>query len=80
LEKIVSKTNDTSKLRIEDVEASTLDLGGANTFTVRQFSDAELQQVSSGWSLNGIPGAAAPAETTPWNWRRMMDEPFDLKG
>jgi hypothetical protein len=32
MDKIMSKTNDTSKLRIEDVEAFTLNLSGANTF------------------------------------------------
>jgi hypothetical protein len=48
MEKIMSKSNDTSKLRIENVEAFTLDLGGANTFTVRQLRDDELQKVSGG--------------------------------
>ena len=48
----MSKTNDTSKLRIEDVAAFTLDLGGANTFTVRELRDDELQQVSGGCTLN----------------------------
>jgi hypothetical protein len=45
----MSKANDT----FENVEAFTLDLGGANTFTVRQFSDAELQQVSGGGRAPG---------------------------
>ena len=44
----MSKTNDTSKLRIENVQAFTLDLGGANTFTVRQLRDDELEKVSGG--------------------------------
>ena len=37
MEKIMSKPNDTSKLRIEDAEAITLDLGGAATCTVRNY-------------------------------------------
>jgi hypothetical protein len=41
----MSKTHDTSKLRIEDVEA--LDLGGA-TFTARELRDDELENVSGG--------------------------------
>ena len=41
----MSKANDTSKLRIEDVEA--LDLGGA-TFTARELRDDELENVSGG--------------------------------
>jgi hypothetical protein len=45
MEKIISKANGSSKLRIEDVEA--LDLGGA-TFTVRELRDAELRQVNGG--------------------------------
>ena len=48
----MSKTNDTSKLRIEDVEPFTLNLGGANTFTVCELRDDELQQVSGGCTLN----------------------------
>ena len=44
----MSKTNDTSKLRIEDVEAFTLDLGGAATFTVCELRDDELHKVSGG--------------------------------
>jgi bacteriocin-like protein len=49
MERIMSrKTNDTSKLGIEDVEAPTLDLGGASTFTVRELRDDELQKVSGG--------------------------------
>ena len=43
----MSKTNDTSKLRIEDVEAFALDLGGA-TCTVRELRDDELLKVSGG--------------------------------
>jgi hypothetical protein len=64
---IMGKTNDTSKLDRAKIENRVL-------------ADSELDAVTGGWSLSGIPGAAAPAETTPWNWRRMMDEPFDLKG
>jgi bacteriocin-like protein len=41
MEKIMSKSNDTSKHR-------TLDLGGAATFTVRELRDDELQEVSGG--------------------------------
>jgi hypothetical protein len=48
----MSKTNDTSKLRIEDGEAFTRDLGGAATFTVRELRDDELQRVSGGRSSN----------------------------
>jgi bacteriocin-like protein len=44
----MSKTNDTSKLRIEDVEAFTLDLGGAATCTVSELRDDELQKVNGG--------------------------------
>ena len=44
----MSKTHDPSKLRIEDVAAFTLDLGGANTFTVRELRDSELEKVSGG--------------------------------
>ena len=43
----MSKSNDTW-IRIEDVEASTLDLGGAATFTVRELRDDELQKVTGG--------------------------------
>ena len=46
--KIMSKTNGTSKPRIEDAAAFTLDLGGANTFTVRKLRDDELEKVSGG--------------------------------
>ena len=49
----MSKSNDTWKLRIEDVEASTLDLGGTATFTVRELRDDELQEVSGGASTPG---------------------------
>jgi bacteriocin-like protein len=48
MEKIMSKTKDTSKLRIEDVEAFTLDLGGDATCTGRELRDDELQKVSGG--------------------------------
>jgi hypothetical protein len=62
LEKIMSKTNDTTN------------------FSHGTLADSELDAVSGGWSLNGIPGATdPPAETTPWNWKRMMDDPFSLK-
>ena len=44
----MSKANETSKVTIENVEPFTLDLGGANTFTVRQFRDDELEKVSGG--------------------------------
>jgi hypothetical protein len=50
MEKIMSKTQDTSRLRIEDIEA--LDLGGA-TFTARELRDDELQKVSGGGGRNG---------------------------
>ena len=40
----MSKTNDISKPRIEDVEA----LGGAATSTVRELRDNELEEVSGG--------------------------------
>jgi len=46
----MSKANDTSKLRIEDVEAFTLDLGGDATFTVREVRDDELRKVSGGYN------------------------------
>jgi hypothetical protein len=51
-ERDMSKTNDTSKLRIEDVEAFTLDLGGDATCTVRELRDDELQRVSGGFSMH----------------------------
>jgi hypothetical protein len=66
LEKIMSKTNDTSKLDRAKIENRVL-------------ANSELDAVAGGWSLNGIPGAVAPAETTTWNWRRMMADPYDLK-
>ena len=52
---MMSKTNDTTKLRIEDGKAFTLDLGDANTFTVRELRDDELRQVSGG-SIGRLPG------------------------
>ena len=42
------KPNDASKLKIEDVEVFTLDLGGAATCTVRELRDDELQNASGG--------------------------------
>jgi hypothetical protein len=48
----MSKTNDTPKVRTEDVE--TLDLGGAATVTGRQLRDDELQSVSGGYSRFGV--------------------------
>jgi hypothetical protein len=48
----MSKTNDTSKLRIKVGEAFTPDHGGANTVTVRQLQDDELEKVSGGRSSN----------------------------
>jgi hypothetical protein len=45
----------------------------------RPLADNELDAVAGGWSLNGIPGAGASTETTPWNWRRMVADPFSLK-
>jgi hypothetical protein len=45
----------------------------------RAVADSELDAVSGGWSLNGIPGATAPTETTQWNWRKFVDAP-PLKG
>ena len=47
----MSKSNDTSKLRIEDVEAFTLDLNSVATFTVREFTDDELEKVSGGFNF-----------------------------
>ena len=44
----MSKTNDTSKLRIEYAEAFTLDLNSITTFTVRELRDEELEKVSGG--------------------------------
>jgi hypothetical protein len=41
MEKIMRKSNDTSKLR-------TLDLGGDATLTVRELRDGELENVSGG--------------------------------
>jgi hypothetical protein len=55
MEKIMSKTIDSSKLRIEDGKAFTLDLGDANTFTVRELWDDELGHVSGG-SIRRLPG------------------------
>ena len=52
MEKIMSTINDTSKLRNEDGDAFTLDHGDANTVTVRQLRDDELQKVSGGRSSN----------------------------
>jgi hypothetical protein len=67
MEKIMSKTNDPLKLDRVKIETRVL-------------ADSELDAVSGGWSLNGIPGATdPPAQTTPWNWKRMMDDPFSLK-
>jgi hypothetical protein len=43
-----------------------------STLDHRSLADSELDAVTGGWSLSGIPGAAAPAETTPWNWRKMI--------
>jgi hypothetical protein len=40
----------------------------------RPLADSELDAVSGGWSLNGIPGATTPttpAQTTV-NWRKML--------
>ena len=48
----MSKTSETSKLRIEDVEAFTLDLNSVATFTMREFTDDELLKVSGGISFN----------------------------
>src|SRR5262249_41410435 len=48
METIMSKSNDTSKLRIEYAEAFTLDLNSVTTFTVRELRDDELQKVSGG--------------------------------
>jgi hypothetical protein len=45
-EKDMSKTNDTSKFRIEDIEA--LDLGGDAACTGRILRDDELEKVSGG--------------------------------
>jgi hypothetical protein len=45
MEKIVSKSNDSSKL---GRTTPTPDLGGAATFTVRELRDDELQEVSGG--------------------------------
>jgi len=50
MEKDMSKTNDTAKLRIEYVEAF-IDLNSVTTFTVREFRDDELQKVSGGASI-----------------------------
>ena len=46
----MSKTSETSKLRIEDVGAF-IDLNSVTTFTVREFRDDELQQVSGGFNF-----------------------------
>jgi hypothetical protein len=45
MEKIMSKSNDSSKL---GRTTPTPDLGGAATFTVRELRDDELQEVSGG--------------------------------
>lgn len=46
MEKMMSKTNDTSTLGTQDVELFTLDPNGANTFSVRKLRDDELENVS----------------------------------
>jgi hypothetical protein len=38
----------------------------------RPLADNELDAVAGGWSLNGIPGATTPAETTKLNSRKML--------
>jgi bacteriocin-like protein len=48
----MSKSNDSPKLRTEDVE--TLDLGVAATVTVCELRDDELQSVSGGHSRFGV--------------------------
>ena len=50
-------------------------------FSHGTLADSELDAVSGGWSLNGIPGAVTPssAETTSWNWKKFVDAP-PLKG
>jgi len=50
MEKIMSKSNDSSKL---GRTTPTPDLGGAATFTVRELRDDELQEVSGGASTPG---------------------------
>ena len=47
MEKIMSKSNDSSKL---GRTTPTPDLGGAASFTVRELRDDELQEVSGGAS------------------------------
>ena len=44
----MSTINDTSKLRNKDGDACTLDHGDANTVTVHELRDDELQQVRGG--------------------------------
>src|SRR5262245_49353719 len=48
MEKIMCKSNDSSKL---GRTTPTPDLGGAPTFTVRELRDDELQEVSGGASV-----------------------------
>ena len=48
VEKIMSTINDTSKLRNKDGDACTLDHGDANTVTVHELRDDELQKVRGG--------------------------------
>jgi hypothetical protein len=79
MEKIMRKANDT----FENVEAFTLDLGGANTFTMRQLRDDELGSVSGGSPLSmnyskfdicaADPGACGVAQLLdgwPTKWNR----------
>jgi hypothetical protein len=67
MDKIMSNT---SKLRIEDVEAFTITLSGANTFTaVRKLRDDELLKVSGGVRKGGAIivydyEGSAPAKVT----------------
>jgi hypothetical protein len=52
MEKIMSKTNDTSKLDRVKIETRVL-------------ADSELDAVSGGWSLSGIPGATSSVPPKP---------------
>jgi hypothetical protein len=56
MEKIMSKSNDSSKL---GRTTPTPDLGGANTFTVRELRDDELENVSGGWHQSVVEGQIA---------------------
>jgi len=64
---IMSKTNDASNLSHDTPNDH------------RPLADSELDAVSGGWSLSGLPLSTAPETPTAGSWNRLKFSNIELK-